>query len=92
MLTLVCLPHGGGGAHDGELQQPRAQLPLGRHVDDEGEVDQGLLLLLLLLLLSLLLLLLPGTPSSARRTPCTGTASSTQPSPGLTMSEINDDV
>ena len=41
MLTLVRLPHGGGGAHDGELQQPRAQLPLGRHVDDEGEVDQG---------------------------------------------------
>ena len=80
MLTLVRLPHGGGGAHDGELQQPRAQLPLGRHVDDEGEVDQGLLLFLLLLLL---LLLLPGTPSSARRTPCTGTASSTQPSPGL---------
>ena len=40
-LTLVCLPHGGGCAHDGELQQAGHQLPLGRHVHDEGEVDEG---------------------------------------------------
>ena len=30
----------------------------------------------------------PGTPSSAPRRPCTGTASSTQPSPGLRWDEI----
>ena len=40
-LTLVCLPHECGGAHDGDLQEARQQLPLGGHVDDEGEVDQG---------------------------------------------------
>ena len=40
-LTLICLPHEGGGAHDGYVQQARQQLPLGGHVDDEGEVDEG---------------------------------------------------
>ena len=44
MITLThtgLSPHGGGGAHHGELQQAGHELPLGRHVHDEGEVHQG---------------------------------------------------
>ena len=40
-LTLISLLHVGGGAHDGELEEAGHDLPLGGHVDDEGEVDQG---------------------------------------------------
>ena len=41
VLTLVSLPHVGGGADDGDVQQAGGDLPLGRDVDDEGEVDQA---------------------------------------------------
>ena len=40
-LTLICLPHECCCAHDGDVEEARQQLPLGGHVDDEGEVDQG---------------------------------------------------
>ena len=41
VLTLVSLPHVGGGADDGDLQEAGGDLSLGRDVDDEGEVDQA---------------------------------------------------